>query len=415
MGGRSYKYTALLNFPLHWNNGGNVEGDLHNKLALAIEEILWGVVNGSWKAPVATAAALPPTGNTPGDAIVVIDENKIYTWNGAVWAPTDDGALNYQGVWDATNPPAGGSPTLADGVGTKGDYYVVSGSGVQDLGSGPIDFNPGDWAVYNGVIWQKADHTDTVTSVFGRQGGVLAVAGDYAASQITDDSGWGLPFVDDVLNVLQFHAGRHEDGGADELSVTGLSGVLADPQTAAAHRASHILSGSDAFLATDLLDAVVRRVRETDGPTDLLVGDILDGQVLYRNGSTISGLTTQAYKTWNLSFGDNTGPGSSTASATPTVIRYKMFAGTTLWGAPTGITVVLGTSTAGRDVFAELWNETAGVSIATLTTTLTGQNIISLVAASFTNPLPTTAALMSVRIYRGGLAATAGIYDFVLY
>lgn len=78
------------------------------------------------------------------------------------------GGAIYQGVYNAfTN-----TPTLANGTGIKGYYYVVSVAGVQNLGSGNIDFNIGDWAIYNGTIWQKVDNTDAVTSVNGFIGAV---------------------------------------------------------------------------------------------------------------------------------------------------------------------------------------------------------------------------------------------------
>jgi hypothetical protein len=41
------------------------------------------------------------------------------------------------------------------------------------------------------------------------------------------------------------HAASHENGGADEISVAGLSGLLADAQTPAAHNASHENGGAD--------------------------------------------------------------------------------------------------------------------------------------------------------------------------
>jgi len=41
------------------------------------------------------------------------------------------------------------------------------------------------------------------------------------------------------------HATRHQDGGSDEVSVVGLSGLLADPQTPLAHDVSHENGGSD--------------------------------------------------------------------------------------------------------------------------------------------------------------------------
>lgn len=43
------------------------------------------------------------------------------------------------------------------------------------------------------------------------------------------------------------HKTSHQDGGADEIVVTGLSGLLADAQTALAHAASHLPGGLDAL------------------------------------------------------------------------------------------------------------------------------------------------------------------------
>jgi len=44
---------------------------------------------------------------------------------------------------------------------------------------------------------------------------------------------------------VPLHAPQHEEGGADQLNVDGLSGVLAQPQTPSAHVASHQAGGSD--------------------------------------------------------------------------------------------------------------------------------------------------------------------------
>jgi hypothetical protein len=78
------------------------------------------------------------------------------------------GALNYQGTWDAST----NTPTLTSSVGTKGYYYVVSVAGNTNL-NGTTDWLVGDWAVYNGTIWQKIDNTDSVTSVNGLTGAVV--------------------------------------------------------------------------------------------------------------------------------------------------------------------------------------------------------------------------------------------------
>ena len=48
------------------------------------------------------------------------------------------------------------------------------------------------------------------------------------------------------------HKASHQDGGADEISVTGLSGLLADAQTPLAHKTSHQDLGSDEISVTGL-------------------------------------------------------------------------------------------------------------------------------------------------------------------
>ena len=79
------------------------------------------------------------------------------------------GALNYKGSWDASS----NTPTLTSSVGTKGDYYVVSVAGTTNL-NGVALWSVGDWATFNGSVWQKIDGstseafvTITVTSLTG--------------------------------------------------------------------------------------------------------------------------------------------------------------------------------------------------------------------------------------------------------
>jgi hypothetical protein len=66
------------------------------------------------------------------------------------------GALNYRGTWNAST----NTPTLTSSVGTKGDYYVVSTAGTTDLNGNTL-WGVGDWAVFNGVIWQRVEAGDT--------------------------------------------------------------------------------------------------------------------------------------------------------------------------------------------------------------------------------------------------------------
>jgi hypothetical protein len=87
------------------------------------------------------------------------------------------GALSYQGTWNAST----NSPTLTSSVGTKGYYYVVSVAGSTNL-NGITDWVVGDWAVFNGSVWQKVDNTDAVTSVNGYTGTVVLTQTDISGT-----------------------------------------------------------------------------------------------------------------------------------------------------------------------------------------------------------------------------------------
>jgi len=99
------------------------------------------------------------------------------------------GAVNYKGTWDAN----ANSPALVSSVGTQGDYYVVNVAGTTNL-NGISDWQIGDWAIFNGSVWQKVDNTDAVTSVNGQVGTVVLTAANVNAvpSTATITAGTGL-------------------------------------------------------------------------------------------------------------------------------------------------------------------------------------------------------------------------------
>jgi hypothetical protein len=94
--------------------------------------------------------------------------NGVATLDGTGKVPVSElpaavlGALSYQGTWNAST----NTPTLTSSVGTKGYYYVVSVAGSTDL-NGITDWQIGDWAVYNGSVWQKVDNSDAGGDVVG--------------------------------------------------------------------------------------------------------------------------------------------------------------------------------------------------------------------------------------------------------
>jgi hypothetical protein len=128
-----------------------------------------------------------------------------------------DGGTNYQGTWNA----ATNNPALASSVGTKGYYYVVNVDGSTNL-NGITDWKVGDWAIYNGSVWQKVDNSESVTSVFGRVGSITAVAGDYSATQITNTAAGSITAtnVQDAINELDGEKLAKASNLSDVASVT---------------------------------------------------------------------------------------------------------------------------------------------------------------------------------------------------
>lgn len=108
--------------------------------------------------------------------------NGVATLDGAGKVPVSQlpsAIMTYEGLWNANT----NTPTLADGTGDAGQVYRVSVAGTQNLGSGNITFDVGDYIIYNGTVWEKSDATDSVVSVNGQTGAVTV----NAINQLTGD------------------------------------------------------------------------------------------------------------------------------------------------------------------------------------------------------------------------------------
>lgn len=69
-------------------------------------------------------------------------------------APATSG-LTYLGGWNASS----NTPTIVSGVGTNGDYYIVTTAGTTNI-DGISSWGVGDWIIFNGTVWQKIDNSD---------------------------------------------------------------------------------------------------------------------------------------------------------------------------------------------------------------------------------------------------------------
>jgi hypothetical protein len=65
-----------------------------------------------------------------------------------------------------------------------GDVYIVSVAGTQNLGSGSLTFQVGDWVIYDqAFVWQRVANSTAVSSVNGATGAVTV----NAINQLTGD------------------------------------------------------------------------------------------------------------------------------------------------------------------------------------------------------------------------------------
>lgn len=94
-----------------------------------------------------------------------------------------ESAMEYKGTWDAST----NTPSLADGTGTNGDFYVVSVGGTVNFGSRTVTFYVNDRVIYDGTLqqWERLPAGE-VRSVNGLTGDVTLTASDVGAATSTD-------------------------------------------------------------------------------------------------------------------------------------------------------------------------------------------------------------------------------------
>lgn len=114
---------------------------------LKINDAIATYVNKNQIGAQTTASA---TGVCPLDENGLIPVNRL---------PTE--SLVFKGLWDAST----NEPVLSDSTGTKGDFYICSVAGTQNLGSGDITFSENDTVIHDGTIWHRVASSSTRTEL----------------------------------------------------------------------------------------------------------------------------------------------------------------------------------------------------------------------------------------------------------
>ena len=112
------------------------------------------------------------------NGVATLDENGRIPYS-----QLPESAMEFKGTWDAST----NTPTLADGTGDTGDFYVVSVAGTQDLGSGEIKFLENDRVIYSEGVWSKLSAGDvrTVNTIQPTDGNVT-LTGDNINFSVSD-------------------------------------------------------------------------------------------------------------------------------------------------------------------------------------------------------------------------------------
>ena len=271
------------------------------------------------------------SGKVIQNSLVTISDTGSITLDSAVISPFISQAD------DATPATAGDRLTIqaqnmTGGTTVGGELWLTSGSGTSD----------GDVVILTGGNLAMLFDEETATSFAAAEDGYVLVynstnnaveyvppstvgATDHGAlTGLLDDDHTQYLLVDgtramsgnldmgsnNIISVglvdgvdVSTHASRHENGGADEINVGGLSGLLADPQTPLAHASTHETGGADALDGYNI-DLVYTPINYSDPVNDLI------GEHIAAIDEALAGA---------IGTGDVNGPGSSTDNA---IVRF---------------------------------------------------------------------------------------------
>ena len=187
------------------------------------------------------------------------------------------GALNYKGTWNASS----NTPTLADGTGAKGDYYVVSTAGTQTFGGVQLFFGLGDWIAYNGAVWQRVEG--------GSDGNFANVtltstdAGATAAPLLDLYRDSASPAASDTLGEIEFNG---EDSAGNKQTYGVIHGSILSPTSTAEQGQLHFETATAGALTEKMIIGTTNLViNEIGGVFNVRIEGDADANLFYTDAT----------------------------------------------------------------------------------------------------------------------------------
>lgn len=177
-----------------------------------------------------------------------------------------ESAMEYKGQWNAST----NTPTLVDGTGTNGDFYICTKGGIVNFGSGDISFNANDRVIYTGT-----------TQTWGRlsAGNVYTVNGRPASTDgnvIVNGSNIPLAYDTDSQTVAAAISSLRASITNIQGSTSNYSNLWKNKESRDLKKVLADLGDVSANVTTSVITSALQNRGNTENFDGLMMGDYFD-------------------------------------------------------------------------------------------------------------------------------------------
>jgi hypothetical protein len=249
--GLRFLYNSIGNITASWATVGELNLETNKITNLADPTAAQGAATKNY-VDTALGSYIPTSQKGAASGVATLDAG------GKVPASQlPNSVMTYEGTFDASSIPA--APLLNGNAGANaGMVYLVTVAGSYNFGAGAITFAVGDWAVYNGTIWEKSLNSNAVATVNGQTGAVTVNAineltGDITAGPASGSQSKAATIAAGVIvdSKVSATAAIAESKLALDFSTSSLNTAIGTKATKALDNLASVAINTDLLPATD--------------------------------------------------------------------------------------------------------------------------------------------------------------------